>query len=379
MKALTSSLVFVMAFCSTVAASQAPFGVGATTIVPKVFIIDAFTPEEAVWHGIPEFNLLEQNITVPGFSPLFPQAHCTSDGSVCQAVTGESEINAASTITALVLSPAFDLKRTYFLIAGIAGINPKQGTLGSVGFARYAVQVALQREIDAREMPANFSSGYFAQGTTFPGIYPQDIYGTEVFELNDDLRQLAIALARKGTLADDKRAQQYRVNFAKDSEYAAGAAPPSVIACDTATSDVYWSGKMLGEAFESATTMLTNGTGAYCTSQQEDNAILEALVRGARAALVDFARVISMRTGSNFDRQYPGQTAGEALHSNSPGFEISLKNIAAAGVPIVTGIVSEWHTRFEAGIKASNYIGDILGSLGGKPDFGPGSIFTDAD
>lgn len=93
---------------------------------------------------------------------------------------------------ALVLYPAFDLKRTYFLIAGIAGINPKQGTLGSVGFARYAVQVALQREIDAREMPANFSSGYFAQGTTFPGIYPQDIYGTEVFELNDDLRQLAL-------------------------------------------------------------------------------------------------------------------------------------------------------------------------------------------
>lgn len=228
-------------------------------------------------------------------------------------------------------------------------------------------------------MPANFSTGYFGQGTTFPGIYPQDIYGTEVFELNDDLRQLAITLAKRGTLADDARAQQYRANFAKDSVYAAAAAPPSVIACDTATSDVYWSGKVLGEAFESATKMLTNGTGTYCTSQQEDNAILEALVRGARAGLVDFSRVISMRTGANFDRQHPGQTAGEALHSNSPGFEISLKNIAAAGVPIVTGIVSEWHTRFEGGMKPRNYIGDILGSLGGKPDFGPGSVFAKAD
>ncbi|OJT11558.1 Purine nucleoside permease [Trametes pubescens] len=338
-----------------------------------------FTPEEAAWHGIPEFNLLERNITVPGFSPLFPQAHCTNDGSICQAVTGESEINAASSMTALVLSPAFDLKRTYFLIAGIAGINPKQGTLGSVGFARYAVQVALQREIDAREMPANFSTGYFAQGTTFPGIYPQDIYGTEVFELNDDLRQVAIALAKRGTLADDERAQQYRANFANDSAYGAGAAPPSVIACDTATSDVYWSGKVLGEAFEDATTMLTNGTGTYCTSQQEDNAILEAFVRGARAGLVDFARIISMRTGANFDRQYPGQTAGEALYTNSPGWNVSLKNIAAAGVPIVTGIVSEWRARFEEGIKPSNYIGDILGSLGGTPDFGPGSVFAKVD
>ncbi len=33
-------------------------------------------------------------------------------------------------------------------VAGIAGINPKVATLGSVTFARYAVQVALEYEID---------------------------------------------------------------------------------------------------------------------------------------------------------------------------------------------------------------------------------------
>lgn len=69
------------------------------------------------------------------------------------------EINAAASITALTFSPKFNLKKTYFLIAGIAGINPKIGTLGSVTFARYAVQVALQYEIDAREIPENFSTG----------------------------------------------------------------------------------------------------------------------------------------------------------------------------------------------------------------------------
>lgn len=69
------------------------------------------------------------------------------------------EINAASSITALTFSSLFDFRLTYFLIAGIAGVNPKLATLGSVTFAKYAVQVALQYEFDAREIPANFTTG----------------------------------------------------------------------------------------------------------------------------------------------------------------------------------------------------------------------------
>ena len=87
-------------------------------------------------------------------------------------------------------SPLFNLTSTYFMIGGIAGINPEQGTLGSVTFARYAVQVALQYEFDAREIPANFTTGYVPQGATFPGEYPTGLYGTEVFEVNDALRKM---------------------------------------------------------------------------------------------------------------------------------------------------------------------------------------------
>jgi purine nucleoside permease len=124
----------------------------AAVIKPKVFIIDMFGPEGDIWHGIPEFNLLAQNISVISFSPLYPEAHCTKDGSVCQVITGESEINAATTISSLVKSPKFDLTTTYFFIAGISGVNPKVATLGSVAFAKYAIQVALQYEFDAREV-----------------------------------------------------------------------------------------------------------------------------------------------------------------------------------------------------------------------------------
>lgn len=44
-------------------------------------------------------------------------------------------------------------------IAGIAGINPHQGTLGSVAVSRFAIQVALQQELDAREKPENWTTG----------------------------------------------------------------------------------------------------------------------------------------------------------------------------------------------------------------------------
>lgn len=104
---------------------------------------------------------------------LFPHVHCTEDLQICQVTTGESEINAAATITALVLSDKFDLTSTYFMIGGIAGVSPKWSTLGGIALSRYAVQVALQYEFDAREMPGNFTTGYVGYGTLLPDMMPE--------------------------------------------------------------------------------------------------------------------------------------------------------------------------------------------------------------
>jgi purine nucleoside permease len=64
------------------------------------------------------------------------------------------------------------------------------------------------------------------------------IYGTEVFELSEPLRDLAVAFAKTATLNDTATAQAYRARYASYSAYAAGAAPPTVVPCDVATSDV---------------------------------------------------------------------------------------------------------------------------------------------
>jgi hypothetical protein len=56
------------------------------------------------------------------------------------------------------------------------------------------------------------------------------------------------------------------------------------------------------------------------------------------------------------------------------GFLIAIDNIYKAGVEIVQGILKDWDCTFKKGVKPTNYIGDIFGSLGGHPDFGPGSL-----
>jgi purine nucleoside permease len=59
-------------------------------VKPKLIIISMFPPEAKVWYGIPEFNVLAHNVTVPGLSPLYPDVHCTGKGDVCQITIGES-------------------------------------------------------------------------------------------------------------------------------------------------------------------------------------------------------------------------------------------------------------------------------------------------
>ncbi|KAG8933719.1 hypothetical protein FRC01_007436 [Tulasnella sp. 417] len=368
-------LFLAVAFLALLSVDAAPLVASrGGKITPKIFIITMrfkFAPEGEVWYDIPEFNLLANNITVPGFSPLFPDAHCTSVGDICQVNTGTAEINAAATISALWLSDKFDLTLTYFFITGIAGVNPNVATISGVSFARYAVQVGLQYEIDPRELPANFSSGYFPIGSSSSDSYPVNIYGTEVFELNDALRKEAIQYAKTATLNDSDAAVAYRANYPQD----AARSSPSVIGCDVATADAWWSGKILSDAFSNTTRTWTNGTGIYCATAQEDNATLEALVRGASAGKLDFGRVILMRTFSDFDQPYAAEQALFNLRYADQGAILpSISNIYLAGIKVVQGILTSWDFKFKDGIKPTNYIGDMFGTLGGniKPDFGPG-------
>ncbi|KAF7296159.1 Purine nucleoside permease protein [Mycena chlorophos] len=342
-----------------------------SVISPKFVILSMFSDEGGSWYGIPEFNVLEKNYTLPGLSPVYPDLHCTADGEICQLTTGEGESNAAVSVATLAFSPLFNFTQTYFMIAGIAGINPKVASVGSVTFARYAVHVGLQYEIDAREIPKNWTTGYFAQDSEQPGQFPGALYGTEVYEVNEALRQKAFAVAKTAKLSDSPDSTPLRANYSKNPEYKAGSEAANVYLCDTATSDTYWDGDLLGVAFEGTVSVFTGGKGVYCSTQQEDNATLQALLRAAIANRVDFSRIIIMRTASDFDREFPGQSVVASLLGPEPGYDDSIANIHIAGVKIVEMVLDGWESEFKKGIQATNYVGDVFGSLGGKPDFIP--------
>jgi hypothetical protein len=113
---------------------------------------------------------------------------------------------------------------------------------------------------------------------------------------------------------------------------------------------------------------------------QEDNASLEALLRSSYANLTDFSRIIVMRTASDFDRPYLGESDLDNLfYDDQGGFLPAVENIYQAGVKVVEGILDGWNKTFEKGVKPTNYIGDILGTLPQKikPDFGLPADFLD--
>lgn len=209
-----------------------------SAIAPKVVVVTLFELERNVWAKGLQFT---RNISLPGGSPLFPYVTCDNNADVCLITTGEGEINAASTFTSFLFSSQFDLRKTYFVVNGIAGVNPHAGTVGSVSLTRFAIQFGLQYGLDAREAPQGWNYSFWNYGTDTPGQYPTFFYGTEIFEVNTNLRDKVFELVQNVTLSDNDAAKANRANFT----YAPANQPPAVFKGDVTTSDLYFTGEDL--------------------------------------------------------------------------------------------------------------------------------------
>src|SRR5580658_354515 len=148
--------------CKAAAAASAAVAV-------KVMIVSMYQPEATPWLKALKVT---REIPVPGLLQEYPLVRCTAQG-VCQMTTGAGHANAAASIMAVAYSRLFDLRKTYFLIAGTAGIDPDRGTIGSAAWARYVVDVGLAQEIDARDMPGDWKDGYFGFLTNDPDQKPK--------------------------------------------------------------------------------------------------------------------------------------------------------------------------------------------------------------
>ncbi|MDZ5457158.1 purine-nucleoside phosphorylase [Azohydromonas lata] len=300
----------------------------------KVLIVTLYGPEAQAWQ--PKLTWT-QTYKVPGLSANFPTVQCTAD-DICLMTTDMGHSNAAASAMAIAFSNFFDLKKAYIFITGVGGINPNVGSVGSATWARYVVDFGLAHEFDAREKPDHWQVGYFGIKSPDSDTKPPLRYGTELFQVDEVLLQKALQLSRRAMLADTPEAQAYRAKYPQTSAQAA----PSVIQCDTASGDTYWHGDILGSWASKWVSLLTDGKGNYCTTQQEDNAVFEGLKRGAAAGRLQMNRVAVLRTGSNFERPYPGQSALDSLNTKSGGYPAATANLYNAAWPVVSDIVKNW-------------------------------------
>ena len=246
---------------------------------------------------------------------------------------------------ALGLDARFDLRRAYFLVNGIAGVDPTQASVGSAAWASFVVG-DVARELDAREAPADWPYGVFPVGATAPrpaAITPVPWARSNLFELNAKLARWAFELTRGIELPDDPAVAALRAGFAGTSGLEAAARPPVVLQGDVFCSNRFWHGATLTQHARDWVRLYTEGKGTFVMSAMEDAGFMTAAERLAAAGLIDAGRILLLRTASNYTMPGPGQTAVESIHAPLLGTGLALECAHVVGSRVLEHLVERWN------------------------------------
>ena len=264
-----------------------------------------------------------------------------NDRGVLGIVTGVGTAKAAASIMALGMDPRFDLTKAYWLVAGIAGVDPADASLGSAAWAEWVVDGDLAHEIDAREIPPDWKTGYVPLRRSVPYEQPRQD-NSESYHLNPSLVEWAFRLTRDTPLVDSDAMRQERARFAQPNARRA----PFVLKGDTLSSSTFWHGKLLNEWANDWVRYHTGGKGNYVTTAMEDTGTMQSLTFLAKAGRVDVNRVLVLRTASDFDMPPPGVTAAESLAGTKigsyTGFLPALEAAWRVGHRVVENLLQNW-------------------------------------
>jgi purine nucleoside permease len=279
----------------------------------------------------------------------FPFAHhhdlyLNEKTGVLGMVTGMGTANSATAVMALGLDPRFDLSKAYWLVAGIAGVDPADASIGSAAWAEYLVDGDLAHEIDAREIPADWSTGYFARFTRKPYDPKKPEPTGEMFHLNPGLTEWAYQTTRNVKLDDSPALQKTRAMF---TGFPNAQKPPFVLRGDTLSGMTFWHGKLLNEWADKWVSYWTEGKGNFVTSAMEDTGSFQAMTYLHPTGKVNKDRFMVLRTASNYTMPPPGMTAAEHLLKENEGYaglDASVEAAYRVGSVVVDTIVKNWAT-----------------------------------
>ena len=338
-------LLSILILCAAVLAPTATAQTAATEI--RVVVVTMFEKGETLGDDPGELQLwLERN---PGLQPLpFPLGeyplYLSSDG-VLLICAGGGIANATASIMALGLDPRFDLRRAYWLVAGIAGGDPEDLSLGSAAWARHVVDGDLVYELDARDMPGDWPYGFIPLGASEPAQGPQDVSSgwtldTIHFPLNRDLADWAWALTRTLPLLDTQAMQAFRAQYL---DHPLARRSPFVTRGDTLSASTYWHGPRLNAWANDWLQAYAGHEAEFMTSNMEDSGTLTALHRLARLQRVDADRVLVLRTVSNYTLPPRGKDSAWSTTAEYPdGGYGALDTAQRLGQRVVDALREDW-------------------------------------
>jgi purine nucleoside permease len=202
-------------------------------------------------------------------------------------------------------------------------------------------------EIDAREIPEGWSTGYVPLHKSTPYEKPvrSELEG-EVYTLNQDLVGWAFDLTKGVALADSNEMRTSRARF---TGFPNAMKPPFVARGDTISSGTFWHGTRMNQWANEWTRYYTGGEGNYMIAAMEDTGTLQALTFLSRAGRVNLNRVLVLRTVSNYDREPPGGAPAEDLKNLATGkysaYMPALEAAEIVGDKVVRDIVDHWDER----------------------------------
>jgi purine nucleoside permease len=326
----------------------APLMGGADPMRPKVVVVATFEIGADTGDKPGEFQFwvererLTESLAVPGVDrPLRYNAE-----GVLGVVSGTTA-RAGQQIMALALDPRFDFSRSYWLVNGIAGVNPAVASEGSAAWAQHVIDGDIAYEIDPREAPPDWPYGIMALGNRspleapkIPDWAPKPMSWT----LNPSLVAWAYSLTKDVPLGDSPAARAHREPYGSFPE---ALRPPRVILGDSFGSNRYWHGARMQRWAEDWTRLYTKGAGTCAMTNMEDHGLAAALERLAAMGRVDFSRVLFLRTGSNFSQPPEGRSAAESMVAEYPGMIPALEAAHRVGSVVVRELVRNWPRHSE--------------------------------
>ena len=271
------------------------------------------------------------------------------DHSVVAMVTGMGLVNSGASVMALAFDRRFDLKKAYWLVAGVGGVDPKVGAIGDAAWADYVVN-DLAKSMDMREAPAGWPYGIYPMRSSKAGEMPSQKmeYGpfdryAQVFPLNIGLTRWAYELTKSVPL-------DYAPELAAQAKVWTGfpnaQQPPRVRIGSSFASNHFWHGEAGTQWARDWVRMFTDGKATFTMSDMEDSSIAEAMARLERMGLVNAGRLMVLRAASNYTLAHPGQTTFESAMSPHPGDGLPAYEAAyRVGSKVVHELASGW-TRY---------------------------------